>query len=51
MTEFHQSDLAANSLIYVHTSEEEIYADRFKFSVSDGTNEVRARSARHVYHH
>ena len=38
--EFTQADLAANCIVYVHTSQEELYMDKFTFSVSDGTNEV-----------
>ncbi|XP_035826399.1 extracellular matrix protein FRAS1 [Aplysia californica] len=37
---FTQSDLAANTVTYVHTSDLELYADRFNFAVSDGSNEV-----------
>lgn len=37
---FSQSDLAANSVMYVHTSDSETYTDTFIFTVTDGTNEV-----------
>ncbi|XP_076458587.1 LOW QUALITY PROTEIN: extracellular matrix organizing protein FRAS1-like [Babylonia areolata] len=37
---FTQSDLAADSVYYVHTSAEELYMDKFIFVVSDGTNEI-----------
>ncbi|XP_038647741.1 extracellular matrix protein FRAS1 [Scyliorhinus canicula] len=37
---FTQADLAARSIQYVHTSEEEKHSDDFTFSVSDGVNEV-----------
>ncbi|ESO99609.1 hypothetical protein LOTGIDRAFT_173674 [Lottia gigantea] len=37
---FSQSDLAAGSVKYVHTSLEENFMDRFIFSVTDGTNEI-----------
>ena len=40
MVEFTQSDLAAGSVYYVHTSTSELYMDRFIFAVTDGTNEV-----------
>ncbi|XP_059502142.1 extracellular matrix protein FRAS1 isoform X3 [Stegostoma tigrinum] len=37
---FTQADLAARSIQYVHTSDEEKHSDDFIFSVSDGVNEV-----------
>ncbi|GFO33130.1 extracellular matrix protein fras1-like [Plakobranchus ocellatus] len=37
---FTQTDLAASIVQYVHTSEAEIYTDKFTFMVSDGTNEI-----------
>ncbi|XP_078258376.1 extracellular matrix organizing protein FRAS1 isoform X5 [Rhinoraja longicauda] len=37
---FTQADLAARSIQYVHTSDEEKHSDDFTFSVSDGVNEV-----------
>ena len=37
---FSQSDLAANSVMYKHSSHLEVYTDSFTFVVSDGTNEV-----------
>ncbi|VDI42839.1 Hypothetical predicted protein [Mytilus galloprovincialis] len=40
ISEFTQSDLAANSVCYIHTSKEEIYMDSFTFSVSDGSNQI-----------
>ena len=40
VSEFTQSDLAANNVMYVHTSTEEIYTDSFTFSVSDGSHDV-----------
>ncbi|XP_074526804.1 extracellular matrix organizing protein FRAS1 [Halichoeres trimaculatus] len=40
ISSFTQADLAARSVQYVHTSEEEKHADQFSFIVSDGTNEV-----------
>ena len=40
ISEFTQSDLAANSVCYLHTSTEEIYMDSFTFSVTDGKNQV-----------
>ena len=44
---FTQSHLAASAVMYVHSSEEELYIDNFIFSVSDGTNQVsRAYTAK-----
>ena len=43
MVEFTQSDLAAGSVYYVHTSMSEMYMDKFIFAVTDGTNEVSKR--------
>lgn len=43
VVEFTQSDLAAGSVYYVHTSTSEMYMDRFIFAVTDGTNEVSHR--------
>ncbi|XP_069123568.1 extracellular matrix organizing protein FRAS1-like [Argopecten irradians] len=40
ISEFTQSDLAANCVLYVHDSPKEVYSDRFTFTVTDGTNEV-----------
>lgn len=40
VSEFSQSDLAANSVMYYHTSPTEEYIDAFTYTVSDGTNEV-----------
>lgn len=40
VSEFSQSDLAANSVMYYHTSPTEEYMDAFTYTVSDGTNEV-----------
>lgn len=40
VSEFSQSDLAANSIMYYHTSPTEEYMDAFTYTVSDGTNEV-----------
>ena len=40
ISEFTQSDLASNSVIYIHTSTEETYMDSFTFSVSDGPHDV-----------
>ncbi|KAK3090989.1 hypothetical protein FSP39_016284, partial [Pinctada imbricata] len=40
VSEFTQSDLAANRVLYIHTSTEEEYMDSFKFTVTDGSNEV-----------
>ncbi|XP_041363241.1 extracellular matrix organizing protein FRAS1-like isoform X2 [Gigantopelta aegis] len=40
VSEFTQADLAANSLLYIHTSPNETYMDRFVFIVSDGSNEI-----------
>ncbi|XP_062899606.1 extracellular matrix protein FRAS1 isoform X1 [Mobula hypostoma] len=40
VTHFTQADLAARSIQYVHTSDEEKHSDDFTFSVSDGVNEV-----------
>ena len=40
VSEFTQSDLAANNVMYIHTSTDEIYTDSFTFSVSDGSHEV-----------
>ena len=40
MSEFTQSDLAANSVMYYHTSPTEENMDAFTYTVSDGTNEV-----------
>ncbi|XP_069782867.1 extracellular matrix organizing protein FRAS1 [Narcine bancroftii] len=40
VTHFTQADLAARSIQYVHTSEEEKHSDDFTFSVTDGVNEV-----------
>lgn len=37
---FTQLDLAANKIIYIHTSSDEATADSFDFEVSDGTNKV-----------
>ena len=38
--DFTQTDLAARSVMYVHTSDEELYMDSFVFGVSDGTSQV-----------
>ncbi|XP_048248290.1 extracellular matrix organizing protein FRAS1-like isoform X2 [Haliotis rufescens] len=38
VTEFSQADLAARSVVYVHTSPLEVYMDKFAFSVTDGAN-------------
>ena len=40
ITTFSQSDLAANNVVYIHTSTEEKYVDSFTFSVSDGPHDV-----------
>ena len=40
VAEFTQADLAASNILYVHTSDSEVYMDSFAFSVSDGTNMV-----------
>ena len=40
ISEFSQSDLAANNVMYIHTSTEEVYMDSFTFSVSDGSHDV-----------
>lgn len=40
VSEFSQSDLAANSVMYYHTSPTEEYMDAFTYTVTDGTNEV-----------
>lgn len=40
VVQFTQSDLAAGSVFYVHTSPDELYMDKFLFSVTDGTNEI-----------
>uniref|UniRef100_A0A4W3I1G5 Fraser extracellular matrix complex subunit 1 n=1 Tax=Callorhinchus milii TaxID=7868 RepID=A0A4W3I1G5_CALMI len=40
VSHFSQADLAARSIQYVHTSDEEKHSDDFTFSVSDGANEV-----------
>ncbi|XP_070544831.1 extracellular matrix organizing protein FRAS1-like [Ptychodera flava] len=37
---FTQSDLAAKTIQYVHTSDEEVYMDTFTFSVDDGSNQI-----------
>ena len=35
------ADIIANRVFYVHDSEEEVAADMFRFTVSDGTHNVR----------
>ena len=40
ISHFSQADLAASAVMYVHSSEAELYIDNFVFSVSDGTNNV-----------
>ncbi|XP_029456255.1 extracellular matrix protein FRAS1 isoform X2 [Rhinatrema bivittatum] len=40
ISSFSQADLASRSIQYIHTSEEEKHTDEFKFTVSDGVNEV-----------
>ena len=40
ISRFSQADLAASAVMYVHSSEAELYIDNFIFSVSDGTNNV-----------
>lgn len=40
ISRFSQADLAASAVMYVHSSEVELYIDNFIFSVSDGTNNV-----------
>ena len=40
LEEFTQADIAANNVVYVHHSLEEVYHDTFTFSVSDGINDV-----------
>lgn len=40
VSEFSQSDVAANSVMYYHTSPTEEYMDAFTYTVTDGTNEV-----------
>lgn len=47
MSEFTQSDLAANSVMYYHTSPTEENMDAFTYTVSDGTNEVALLSLLH----
>ena len=34
------ADIIANRVFYVHDSEEEVTADMFRFTVSDGTHNV-----------
>ncbi|XP_069482442.1 extracellular matrix organizing protein FRAS1 [Ambystoma mexicanum] len=40
LSSFTQADLDSRSIQYIHTSEQEKHADEFKFTVTDGVNEV-----------